>query len=95
MLSNEYIQYKLNDYLIIFVTVEFILRNYKKNSSSNNSFKTFNFFPCSRKNKTKKKQKGREEIIVTIPCSFFRHPPASTCEAEAQFSYLTTRLQSS
>jgi hypothetical protein len=40
-------------------------------------------------------EEEEEEIIVTIPFSFFRHPPASTREAEVQFSYLTMRLQSS
>jgi hypothetical protein len=42
-----------------------------------------------------KEEEEEEEIIVTIPFSFFRHPPASTREAEVQFSYLTMRLQSS
>jgi hypothetical protein len=43
----------------------------------------------------KEEEEEEEEIIVTIPFSFFRHPPASTREAEVQFSYLTMRLQSS
>jgi hypothetical protein len=45
--------------------------------------------------KEEEEEEEEEEIIVTIPFSFFRHPPASTREAEVQFSYLTMRLQSS